>query len=154
MHIDADGNPQAVHEMLRHPLAVLGLSDAGAHCRFICDGGVHTYVLTNWYRDRDRDDPLHLPLEFIVRKLSGDNARLYGLHDRGVIEPGRRADLNLIDMSRLGSGSPYMAYDLPAGQQRMLCRATGYVGTYVRGECVQAEGNLTGARPGGVIRGA
>ncbi|MGE3849836.1 MAG: D-aminoacylase, partial [Gammaproteobacteria bacterium] len=84
----------------------------------------------------------------------GDNARLYGLHDRGVLEPGRRADLNLIDMGRLGSGTPYMAYDLPAGQQRMLCRASGYVGTYVRGQCVQANGELTGVRPGRVIRGS
>ena len=149
----SDGTADAVHEMLRHPLSVLGLSDAGAHCRFICDGGVHTYVLTHWYRDRDVDDPQRLPLEFLVRKLTGDNARLYGLDDRGVLEPGRRADLNLIDMTRLGSGTPYMAYDLPAGQQRMLCRASGYVGTYVRGQCVQANGELTGVRPGRVIRG-
>jgi N-acyl-D-amino-acid deacylase len=149
----SEGNPSAVHEMLRHPQTVLGLSDAGAHCRFICDGGVHTYLLTHWHRDRDREDPYHLPLEFLVRKLSGDNARLYGLHDRGVLEPGRRADINLIDMTRLGSGSPYMAYDLPAEQPRMLCKATGYVGTYVRGQCVQADGKLTGERPGRVIRG-
>ena len=150
----SDGNPDAVHEMLRHPLSVLGLSDAGAHCRFICDGGVHTYLLTHWYRDRDPEDPYHLPLEFLVRKLSGDNARLYGLNDRGVLEPGRRADINLIDMTRLGSCSPYMAYDLPAEQPRMLCKATGYVGTYVQGQCVQADGALTGQRPGQLIRGA
>ncbi len=149
----ADGNPLAVHEMLRHPLSVLGLSDAGAHCRFVCDGGVHTYMLTHWARDRAQDDPLHLPLEFVVKKLTGDNARLYGLHDRGVLEPGRRADLNLIDMTRLGSLTPEMVYDLPAEQPRLLCRATGYVGTYVLGQLVQAEGRITDARPGRVIRG-
>ncbi|MEX2481884.1 MAG: amidohydrolase family protein [Gammaproteobacteria bacterium] len=148
-----EARPDAVHEMLRHPLAVLGLSDAGAHCRFVCDGGVHTYVLTHWARDLAPDHPQHLPLEFLVRKLTGDNARLYGLHDRGVLEPGRRADINLIDFSRLGSEMPTMVYDLPAGQPRLLSRASGYVGTYVKGELVQAEGGLTGARPGRVIRG-
>jgi N-acyl-D-amino-acid deacylase len=148
-----DRNPLAVHEMMRHPLAVLGLSDAGAHCRFVCDGGVHTYILTHWSRDLGPEHPLHLPLEFLVRKLTGDNAKLYGLHDRGVLEPGRRADLNLIDMSRLGSAMPEMHYDLPAAQPRLLCRASGYVGTYVTGELVQADGMLTGARPGRVIRG-
>lgn len=150
----ADANPGAVHEMLRHPLSVLGLSDAGAHCRFVCDGGVHTYVLTQWYRDRDEKDPYRLPLEYLVRKLTGDNASLYGLHDRGVIEPGRRADLNLIDLSRLGTQVPEMVYDLPAGQPRLLAKARGYVGTYVRGELIQADGKLTGARPGRVIRGS
>lgn len=149
----AEGGPEAVHEMLRHPLTALGLSDAGAHCRFVCDGGVHTYVLTQWARDYDEDHPLHLPLEFVVKKLSGDNARLYGLHDRGVLEPGRRADINLIDLPRLSALMPEMVYDLPAEQPRLLSRATGYVGSYVNGELVQANGELTGARPGRVIRG-
>ncbi|MCB1747806.1 MAG: amidohydrolase family protein [Gammaproteobacteria bacterium] len=149
----ADGNPLAVHEMLRHPLSVLGLSDAGAHCRFVCDGGVHTYVLTAWYRDRDENDPLRLPLEYLVRKLTGDNANVYGLTDRGVLEPGRRADINLIDLGQLGTSVPEMVYDLPAQQPRLLARATGYAGTYVRGELIQANGELTGARPGRVIRG-
>ena len=146
------GTIDAVHEMLVHPLAAFGLSDAGAHCRFICDGGVHTYMLSHWVRDLAPDHPHHLPLEFVVRKLTGDNARLYGLHDRGVLEPGRRADINLIDLPRLGSLMPEMAYDLPADQPRLLCRATGYVAGYVAGELVQANGELTGARPGRVIR--
>lgn len=148
----AEGHANAVHEMLVHPLSALGLSDAGAHCRFICDGGIHTYMLTHWSRDLDESHPHHLPLEFIVRKLSGDNAKLYGLHDRGVIEPGRRADINLIDLPRLGSLMPEMTYDLPAQQPRLLCRATGYVGSYVKGELIQANGEITDARPGGVIR--
>jgi len=149
----AEGNPEAVHEMLVHPLTMLGLSDAGAHCRIVCDGGVHTFVLSHWSRDLAPDHPLHLPIEFVVKKLSGDNARLYGLNDRGVLEPGRRADINLIDLPRLGSGMPEMVYDLPAGQPRLLAKATGYVGSYVKGELIQANGELTGARPGRVIRG-
>lgn len=150
----AEGKIDAVHEMLVHPLAAFGLSDAGAHCRFICDGGVHTYMLSHWARDLAPDHPHHLPLEFVVKKLTGDNAKLYGLHDRGVLEPGRRADINLIDLPRLGSLMPEMAYDLPAEQPRLLCRATGYVASYVAGELVQANGELTGARPGRVIRGS
>ncbi len=149
----ADLNTDAVHAMLTHPLSVFGLSDAGAHCRFICDGGVHTYMLTKWVREFDEDHPQHLALEHMVRKMTGDNARLYGLNDRGVLEVGRRADINLIDLPRLGSLMPEMVFDLPAAQPRLLGRATGYVGTYVRGELVQANGEITDARPGRVIRG-
>ncbi len=149
----AYGNIEAVHEMLLHPLSVFGLSDAGAHCRLICDGGVHTYMLTQWVREFGEDHPQHLPIEQVVKKLTGDNARLYGLNDRGVLEPGRRADINLIDMSRLQSLSPKMVYDLPADQPRLLSGATGYVGTYCHGDLIQANGEMTGARPGSVIRG-
>jgi N-acyl-D-amino-acid deacylase len=148
----ANGNLDAVYEMLLHPLSVFGLSDAGAHCRLICDGGVHTYMLTQWVREFGKDHPQHLPIELIVKKLTGDNARLYGLSDRGVLEPGRRADINLIDMSRLQSLTPKMVYDLPADQPRLLGGATGYVGTYCHGELIQANGEMTGARPGRVIR--
>ncbi len=148
----ASGNVQPVNEMIRHPASVLGLSDAGAHCRFVCDGGVHTFMLSQWSRDCDPDDPLYLPLEFIVQKLSGDNAKLFGLNDRGVLEPGRRADVNLIDLSKLENATPEMHYDLPADQPRLLSKASGYVGTYVKGELVQADGEITDARPGGVIR--
>ena len=149
----AERNIDAVYEMLTHPLSVFGLSDAGAHCRLICDGGIHTYMLTQWVREFGEDHPKHLPIEMIVKKLTGDNARLYGLHDRGVIEPGRRADINLIDMSRLHSHAPKMVYDLPADQPRLLSLANGYVGTYCNGELIQADGEMTGARPGRVIRG-
>ena len=112
----AFGNPNDVIEMIRHPLSVLGLSDAGAHCSQVCDGGIHTYVLTNWSRDRDSSDPLHLPLEWLVKKLTADNAKLYGMNDRGIIEPGKRADINIIDLDSLKIGDPKMVFDLPAEQ--------------------------------------
>lgn len=147
-----DANPLAVREMLRHPQAVLGLSDAGAHVRFVCDSGMHTYMLTNWVRELDERNPLHLPLEFVVKKLTADNARLYGMSDRGVLAAGRRADLNLIDLPRLRTAAPRMVYDLPAGLPRLREQVTGYVGTYVKGELVQQAGELTGARPGRVVR--
>jgi N-acyl-D-aspartate/D-glutamate deacylase len=149
----ADGTPDALHAMLRHPLGVLGLSDAGAHVRFIADSGVHTYMLTRWVRDTPTGDPLHVPLATMVHKLTGANAALYGFGDRGLIAPGRRADLNLIDLAKLRAHLPVMRYDLPAGMPRLTQRVDGYEATLVRGEVVQQRGELTGARPGRVLRG-
>jgi N-acyl-D-aspartate/D-glutamate deacylase len=149
----ADGTPDALHAMLRHPLGVLGLSDAGAHVRFIADSGVHTYMLTRWVRDTAAGDPLHVPLATMVRKLTAANAALYGFSDRGLIAPGRRADLNLIDLTRLRAHLPVMRYELPAGMPRLTQRVDGYEATLVRGEVVQQRGELTGARPGRVLRG-
>ena len=149
----AEGNPDSVYELLRHPQTLLGLSDAGAHVRFVCDGGVHSYMLRQWSRDWPAGHRYHLPLEFVVKKLTSDNARVYGFHDRGVLAPGKRADLNLIDLARLRAHTPEMRYDLPAGMPRLVERVDGYVATYVKGELVQAEGRETGARPGGLVRG-
>jgi N-acyl-D-aspartate/D-glutamate deacylase len=148
----AEGTPDAVHAMLRHPRSVLGLSDAGAHVRFIADAGVHSYMLTRWVRDTDREHPHHLPLEFVVQKLTACNAALYGFRDRGRLAPGLRADFNLIDLQRLRAHAPTMAYDLPAGMPRLVQRVDGYAATWVRGEPVMVEGRDTGARPGGLLR--
>ncbi|MEQ8663096.1 MAG: amidohydrolase family protein [Gammaproteobacteria bacterium] len=149
----AERSPQALHAMLRHPLGVLGLSDAGAHVRFIVDAGVHTYMLTRWVRDTAPEDPLHMPLETVVRKLSAANAELFGFADRGRIAPGLRADINLIELERLRAHLPRMRYDLPAGQPRLEQAVEGYAATLVRGEPVHEHGTLTGARPGRVLRG-
>ncbi|MSR14071.1 MAG: D-aminoacylase [Gammaproteobacteria bacterium] len=148
----ADGNPDALHAMLRHPLSVFGLSDAGAHGRFILDAGVHTYMLTRWSRDATPDDPLHLPVESVVRKLTRNNAALYGFPDRGQLALGLRADINLIDLDKLGAQRPHMTYDLPANMPRLTQQVDGYVATLVRGAVVQEHGALTGARPGRVLR--
>ena len=148
----ADGTPDAIHTMLRHPLSVFGLSDAGAHVRFIADAGVHTYMLTRWVRDCATDDPFHLPLEFVVRKLTANNADLYGFRDRGRLVPGLRADLNLIDLTRLRTHAPSMVYDLPADMPRLVDRVEGYVATLVKGQVVQEHGIATSARPGGLLR--
>ncbi|MBL6752289.1 MAG: amidohydrolase family protein [Nevskia sp.] len=148
----ADGTPDAVQAMLRHPLSVLGLSDAGAHVRLINDAGMHTYMLTRWVRDAREGDPCHLPIEFMVRKLTAANAELYGFADRGRLAPGLRADINLIDLERLHTQAPRMAYDLPAGMPRLVDRADGYVATLVKGQTVYRHGEDTGARPGRVLR--
>ncbi|MGZ4786786.1 MAG: N-acyl-D-amino-acid deacylase family protein [Acidimicrobiales bacterium] len=148
----ADGSLDPVREMLLHPRAASGLADGGAHCGVICDASMPTFMLTHWTRDRRRGEKL--PLEWVVKKQTHDTARLYGLGDRGTIEPGMLGDLNIIDYERLQLGSPYMVADLPAGGKRLLQGAVGYVATVKSGAVTFAEGEDTGARPGVLLRGA
>ena len=109
-----------------------------------------TFTLTHWVRDRRRGP--RLPLEFAVRRLTADNAALFGFRDRGLVRPGLKADLNVIDFDRLRLRRPEVAFDLPAGGRRMLQRADGYVATLVAGEVVMRDGAPTAARPGRVVR--
>lgn len=146
------GNHDAIREMLTHPAAVSGLSDGGAHCGMICDASYPTFLLTHWARDRRRGEKL--PLEYVVRKQSHDTAQLFGLSDRGVIEVGKKADVNIIDMDALTLHPARMAYDLPAGGQRLVQGASGYTATIVSGVVTRRDGVDTGARPGRLIRGA
>ncbi len=146
----ADGDLETVREMLVHPQTVLGGSDAGAHVTYICDASVPTFMLTHWARDRARG--AKLPLEWLVRKQTLDNAALYGFHDRGAIKPGLRADLNLIDFDQLRLETPYFVNDLPADATRLMQKARGYEATIVGGQVVQRNGEETGARPGRLVR--
>jgi N-acyl-D-amino-acid deacylase len=147
----SDGNHDAIREMMTHPAGVLGLSDGGAHCGMICDASYPTFLLTHWARDRHRG--AKLPLEFVVRKQSHDTARLFGLTDRGTIEVGKKADINVIDWDKLTLHPPRMAYDLPAGGQRLVQGASGYSATIVSGAVTRRDGADTGARPGRLVRG-
>jgi len=148
----SDGDLDPVREMLLHPRAALGLADGGAHCGVICDASMPTFMLTHWTRDRRRGDLL--PIEWVVKKQTHDTARLYGLGDRGTIEPGMLADLNLIDYEQLQLGNPTVAADLPAGGHRLLQRATGYSATIKSGVATFENGADTGERPGRLVRGA
>ncbi len=148
----SDGDLEPAREMLLHPRAAAGLADGGAHCGVICDAGQPTFMLTHWTRDRTRGD--RLPLEWVVKKQTRDTARLYGLGDRGTIETGAVADLNLIDYETLQLGNPTVVADLPAGGKRLVQGATGYVETIKSGVTTFAEGEETGARPGALLRGA
>jgi len=94
-----------------------------------------------------------MPLAFLVHKQTLATARAYGLHDRGVIAPGYRADLNVIDFANLGLEPPVVIHDLPAGGKRIVQRATGYRHTFVHGTEVAQDGQDTGERPGGLLRG-
>ena len=148
----SDGDLHAIREMLLHPRAASGLGDGGAHCGIICDASQPTFMLTHWTRDRSRGE--RLPLESVVKMQSHDTARLYGLTDRGTIEVGALADLNLIDYDRLQLTNPRVADDLPAGGKRLLQGAVGYVETIKSGVTTFADGVDTGARPGALVRGA
>ncbi|WP_181782647.1 N-acyl-D-amino-acid deacylase family protein [Pseudonocardia pini] len=147
----ADGDLDAVREMLVHPDTIPGLSDGGAHVGTICDGSFPTTLLAHWTRDRAGE---RIPLEYIVRQQSRDTARAVGLTDRGVLEPGLRADLTVIDMAALRLRRPEMRADLPAGGRRLLQRAEGYVHTVVAGQETYADGVETEALPGRLLRGA
>jgi N-acyl-D-aspartate/D-glutamate deacylase len=146
-----DGNFDALREMMLHPRTVLGLSDGGAHCGLICDASMPTYLLTHWVRDRTRGE--RIPLEHAVRLQTGNTAAVYGLTDRGTLEPGKKADVNLIDLDALRIHAPEMVFDLPAGGRRLIQHVDGYRATIVSGEVTFENGEPTGARPGGLVRG-
>ncbi len=146
------GNLDDLREMLVHPMAALGLSDGGAHCGVICDASMPTFMLSHWARDRDRGEKI--PLESVVRKITRDTARLYGMADRGLVSPGYKGDLNVIDFENLNLQLPEMVFDLPGGARRLVQRADGYVATVVSGEVTIERGEDTGARPGRLVRGA
>jgi N-acyl-D-amino-acid deacylase len=146
----AEENLNATYEMLRRPIVAAALGDAGAHVRMMCDASWPTFQLAFWARDRKRGPTL--PLEHVVNKLTKNNADLYGLRDRGVIAPGLRADLNVIDHQRLKLHLPRMTFDLPSGGGRMLQTSSGYLATLVGGEVTRRHDVDTGAPPGRLVR--
>jgi N-acyl-D-aspartate/D-glutamate deacylase len=146
----ADGNCDAIREMLLHPRAVLGLADGGAHLATICDSSISTFMLTHWARDRSRGEKI--PLAEVVKQQTSDTAAIYGLDDRGTLAPGMKADINLIDFEGLRMLPPEVVFDLPRGGRRIIQKAEGYVATLVSGVVTFRNGEPTGARPGQIIR--
>ena len=143
---------EAAHRMLTDENAVWGLGDAGAHATIVSDCSFPTLALTYWVRDRDKEDPRRLSIEYTIRKLSNDNALLFGLLDRGVLAPGKKADVNLLDLEKLTLHTPRMFYDLPLGMPRVIQGGEGFEATFVSGRLVQRHGVLTGIHPGRVAR--
>jgi N-acyl-D-aspartate/D-glutamate deacylase len=146
----ADGNLDACGEMLAHPDTLFGLGDGGAHVGLIADASFPTYFLSHWARDRAQG---RMPVGRVVERLTMHNARAVGLHDRGVVAEGMKADLNVIDFDRVRCEAPVMAYDLPAGGKRLLQRARGYCATVVDGQVTYRDGEPTAALPGRLVRG-
>jgi N-acyl-D-aspartate/D-glutamate deacylase len=136
---------------MQHPNVLFGLSDGGAHCGVIADAGMPTFILSYWARDRVKGE--RFPLEFLVKKLTSDTARAYGLNDRGRLAPGLLADVNVIDFDKLRLFRPEAINDLPAGGKRLVQRAEGYRYTVKSGEVTFEDGKHTGALPGGLVRG-
>ncbi len=146
-----DGSLDAAAEMLAHPRTVPGLSDGGAHVGTICDASFPTSLLTHWGRDRTRGESFELP--FLVARQSRATAEAVGLLDRGLLAPGYKADLNVIDFDNLALHPPVMVRDLPAGGKRLVQGARGYLHTVVAGVETYADGEPTGALPGRLVRG-
>ena len=145
-----DGDLDAAGEMLAHPHTVVGLADGGAHVGTICDASFPTTLLTHWGRDRDHG---RLGLPHLVQRQTSATARTVGLLDRGVVAPGYRADLNVIDFAALAARRPEMRHDLPAGGKRLVQEADGYVATVVARTVTQEHGAEAGPLPGRLLRG-
>ncbi|MBG52091.1 MAG: hypothetical protein CML99_06690 [Rhodobiaceae bacterium] len=141
----------AIEETLRHPQTGISLADGGAHVGAICDGGTPTFMLTHWTRDRTRGTKI--ALEDMVRIQTRDTAEQYGLLDRGLLAPGMKADINVIDYNNLKMLQPKMVFDLPANGRRLLQKAEGYKATIVSGKVVLRDGEFTGELPGKLLRG-
>jgi N-acyl-D-amino-acid deacylase len=141
---------EPVREMLLHPATVLGVGDGGAHVSVICDASTPTYMLSHWVRDRSRGPKL--PIETVIHKMTKSNADLYGLDDRGVLAPGMRADLNVVDLDRITLRAPHFVHDLPSEAPRLVQEAQGYTATVVAGTVTRSQDADTGARPGGLVR--
>ncbi len=145
-------NLDVAREMILSPHTAFGLGDGGAHCSIICDASFPTTHLIHWARDRTRGEKL--PLEYLVKRQTQDTAQLVGFLDRGVIAPGMKADLNVIDFDNLTLGAPQIVFDLPAGGKRLIQKARGYKYTIVSGEVTFVDGESTGALPGRLLRGS
>ncbi len=145
------GNLDLVHDMLCHDATIVGLGDGGAHVGILSDASALSTMLTHWTRDRKG---ARFSLPWAVKRITRDLAHAIGLRDRGVVAPGFKADLNVIDYDRLRVRAPEVVYDLPASGRRLIQRADGYEATIVSGVAVNREGQATGALPGRLVRGA
>jgi N-acyl-D-aspartate/D-glutamate deacylase len=144
------GDLSLVEKMLKHPYTISGLGDAGAHCGAISDASFPTTLVQHWSRDRDRGDKL--PLETVIKMQTSETASLLGINDRGVIEEGYKADINVIDYEGLTLHEPEIINDLPAGGRRLVQKASGYDYTIVSGEIAFIKGEATGKLNGRLIR--
>lgn len=145
----ADGNLDHTLDMMNNEHTLLGLGDGGAHLGIICDASYPTHMLAYWGRDRE----VGMSLPTIIHKLTQDTAQAIGLHDRGVLAPGYRADVNVIDHEALTLFAPESVRDLPADGLRLVQHAEGYRATVVAGTVTYRNGQPTGELPGRLIRG-
>lgn len=150
LHNYFEFNLDNVLTMLKSPNTLYGLSDGGAHVGAICDVSMPTFMLTHWCRDRKGEQ---LDLASVIKAQTHDTAQAVGLYDRGVIKPGFKADINVIDFDRLQVRSPHMVYDLPSNARRLMQEADGYVATIMSGKVIYRNGEPTGELPGTLVRG-
>jgi N-acyl-D-aspartate/D-glutamate deacylase len=148
----AHGTDAAIHELITHPLTLMGLSDGGAHYGMICDASAPTFLLQHWAQHPD--PARRIDLASAIHWLTAKPAAAVGLNDRGLLKPGYRADINILDLEKLHLPAPHVVRDLPSGGKRLTQAAEGYRATLVRGEMILENGVATGALPGRLIRGA
>ena len=146
----AQNNLDCCRDMILHKDTVMGLGDGGAHVGTICDASFITSLITHWGRDRVRGEKIDLPT--LIKCQSRDTARAVDLTDRGTLEPGMKADVNIIDFENLSVRLPEIVNDLPAGGARLQQRADGYLMTIVNGEPTYIEGEETDSLPGRLVR--
>ena len=148
----ASGDLEPIYDTMQDPATIIGLGDGGAHCGQICDASMPTFMITHWTRDRTRGGKF--PVEWAVRRLTSETADFFGFKDRGRLQPGLKADINIIDYDSLQIRRPEVVFDLPAGGRRLVQKAEGYVATLVSGVPVFENGEPTGALPGKLVRAA
>ena len=140
-------NLKALENLLSSDYCLPGLGDAGAHVSQVTDGGWATFWLSHWVRDKGL-----YPIEEGVRRVTSAPARVMGLSDRGVLEPGMRADINVIDLEALHEKMPEIVHNFPQGAPHFSQAAQGYVATICNGTVILRDDQLTGARGGEIIR--
>jgi N-acyl-D-aspartate/D-glutamate deacylase len=140
----------AMKTMVNHANTIWALGDSGAHCGLLCDASLPTYMLQRWAEPNGGP----LPIERVIKGLSSETAASVGLNDRGILAPGYRADVNIIDITKIRVGRPQMRADLPNGGRQLSQTATGYDATIVNGVVTYRKGEPTGALPGRLVRGA
>lgn len=148
----AYGDLELTKQLQLHSQTRMGLSDGRAHCGAVCDGGMPTFMLSYWTRDRTAGTGT-MPLEHVVRRQTRETAEFYGLADRGLLAPGMRADINVIDYEALGVDAPQIVNDLPSGARRLLQRAHGYRYTLCAGKVTVVDDEFTDELPGRLVRG-
>lgn len=141
---------QKVPALIGHPHTVTGVADGGAHVGVLLDASNCTFLLSHWAHGRTRG-PM-VPIEVAVKSQTRDTARLFGLVDRGTLEPGMKADLNVVDLEGLIIHRPELADDLPTGARRWVQRVSGYKLTLCSGVVTFEDGRPTGALPGRLVR--
>jgi N-acyl-D-aspartate/D-glutamate deacylase len=144
-----NSDEKAVGKMLNHPCSLVSLSDAGAHLTFFNDAGFGLHLLGHWVRELGV-----LALPDAVRRLTSHPAKVFGLPERGALQPGYRADLTLFDPATVGRGPVKRTLDLPAGEPRLTAQAVGVHGVWVNGTLIVDENGkpVADALPGRLLR--
>ncbi|MDA0789347.1 MAG: amidohydrolase family protein [Proteobacteria bacterium] len=140
-------NLKALENLFSNDRCLPSLGDAGAHVSQVMDSGWATFFLSHWTRDRGV-----FSVGQAVHKLTAAPARIIGLKDRGLLKPGMRADINVLDLNRLGEKVPEIVHDFPFGSPRFIQRGQGYQATICNGTVILRDDEHTGARAGEVLR--